>query len=185
MKLSTSAKVSLASNAVALLATGLAWHGWPAAAPFPYAVHKLLHIVGVVVFMGNLIAGPVWLGFAFFAKDRAALAFVGRSIAAADIVLTMPGVQLTVWNGVCLAAAMGGIRAQPWLVESVLLLIGTSLFASTVVLYFQERFVEASQSDDEGALLRPMLWWSLWGTVVSVPFTVIAWLMVSKQALFP
>ena len=132
MKLSTSAAVSLASNAVALLATGLAWYGWPAAAPLPYAVHKLLYLVGVAVFMGNLIVGPVWLGFAYFAKDRAAIAFAARSIAAADIALTAPGVQLTVWNGVCLAAAMGGVRA-----------------------------------------------------LVSVPFGLIAWLMVSKQALFP
>lgn len=184
MKLSTSARVSLASNAVALLAAGLAWYGWPAAPLWPYAVHKTLHLVGVVVFMGNLIAGPVWLGFAWYAKDRAALAFAARSIAAADIVITMPGIQLTVWNGVFLAAAMGGVRAQPWLVESVLLMVGTSLFASTVVLYWQERFVEAAQGDDERALSRAMVQWSIWGTVVSVPFGVITWLMVSKHALW-
>jgi uncharacterized membrane protein len=183
VRLSTSAKVSLVSNAVALLAVALAWWGWPASAPLPYAVHKTLHLVGVVVFMGNLIAGPVWFAFAFLADDRPAIAFAARSIAAADIVLTAPGIQLTVWNGVCLAAAMGGLRAQPWLVESVLLLVGTSLFASLVVLPAQERFVEAAQGDDRARLLRAIVMWSLWGTLVSVPFAVIAWLMVSKQAL--
>jgi uncharacterized membrane protein len=182
--LSTSGKVSLASNAVALLALPVAWAGLPAMAPLPYSVHKLLHIVGVVTFMGNLIAGPVWLIFAYLTKDRATMAFAARALAAADIVLTAPGIQLAVWNGVCLAAAMGGARHQPWLVESFGLLVLTSLFSSTVVLYWQERFVKLAQGADRPAMFRAGLHWSVWGTAVSIPFALVAWLMVSKQAFF-
>lgn len=183
MSLSTSGKVSLVSNAVALAAIGLLWSGFQASPPLPYAVHKMLHIVGVIVFMGNLIAGPVWVMLAFFAKDRAAMAFAARSVAAADIALTAPGIQLTVWNGVCLAAALGGAKAQPWIVESLFLLVVTSLLG-VVVLYFQERFVEVAQGEDDAATFRALIQWSIWGTLVSVPFGLVGWLMVSKQSLF-
>lgn len=182
--LSTSAKVSIASNIAALCAVGLAWWGWPTTAPLPYSVHKLLHIVGVVIFMGNLVAGPVWIALAFSEREPGRLAFAARALALADVALTAPGVQLTAWNGVCLAASMGGAARNPWLVEALLLLVGTSLFSCTVVLYWQERFIELAQRDAGPGTLRALIHWGIWGTAVSIPFGLIGWLMVSKQPLW-
>jgi uncharacterized membrane protein len=182
-KLSTSGKISLVSNVVALSAAALGWWGWPAQPPLPYTLHKMLHILGVIIFMGNLIAGPVWVILAWSARDRAQLAFAARSLATADIALTTPGVQLAVWNGICLAGTWGGIQKQPWLVEAVALLLATSLVSCTVVLYWQERFVERAQTDDDAGTQRALIHWGVWGTLVSVPFALIGWLMVSKAAM--
>lgn len=182
--MTTSAKVSIISNLVALGALAMAWFTPPMPLYFSYPVHKLLHIVGVMLFFGNLVAGPLWLGVALFEKDRPHLAFAAKTLADMDMYLTTPGVQLAVWNGLFLASVFGGVRAQPWLVEAVAMMIFTSLFSVTVVLYWQEKLVAAAQSGDWAKTQRAMAWWSLSGTFVGVPLILVMYLMVSKQALW-
>jgi len=181
VKLTTSAKVSIASNVIALGAVALSLAGVPAAPPLDYAVHKFLHLCGVVMFMGNLIAGPLWVALAWSSNDPKQLAISARALVTADIYLTAPGVQLAVWNGVCMVGALGGVGLHPWLKESLALLVVTSLLACTVILYFQEQFYAAAQREDAAATRAALLRWGIWGTVISLPFTWIAWLMVAKR----
>ena len=178
-----SARVSIASNALAWLALALAWFDLLPAMPFPFLVHKALHLVGVVVFGGNLFSGPVWLAFAWASGDPKLLAFAARSLARADVWLTTPGVQLALWNGLFAAQAFGPLRQQPWLVETLALMAVVSLLSCTLVLYWQERLVVACEQGDRAAIRRSLLWWSLWGTALSVPFAWVFWLMLGKRAL--
>jgi uncharacterized membrane protein len=184
MKLSASAQVSIASNAVLWIAIALAWHGVPSSMLLSYEAHKLLHIVGVIIFAGNIIAGPVWLFVAFFSGDRAILAFAARALAAADIYLTMPGLQLAVWNGTALATVFGGVRAQPWLFEAVVLLAITSGVSLTIVLPVQERFVRLAQGDDIAAMKKTLYAWSVFGTLISLPLGLVLWDMIAKRPVF-
>ncbi len=182
MNLSFAARVSLLSNVVALGAATLAWWEWLPAAPLPFVVHKALHLVGIVTFGGNLVVGPVWLAFAWMSGSPAELSFAARSLARADVWLTTPGVQLAIWNGLWAAQTFGGIRAQPWLTEAVLATVVTSVLSCTVVLWAQERLVEACERD--GRVPNGVLgMWSVFGTLVSVPLGWAFWLMVSKSAL--
>jgi uncharacterized membrane protein len=180
---SLSAKVSIAANTLALAALAAAWHGHPATAPLPYAAHKWLHVAGVVLFMGNLVSGPLWVAYAWWQEERAHLRFAVRTLAAADVWLTGPGLLLTVWNGVCLAAVLGGVRQQPWLVESMAWLVGTSVFSMALVLPWQERLLAAVEAGDEAATRRALVWWSVYGSASGLPLGVVTWLMVAKQPL--
>ncbi|MBI2567319.1 MAG: DUF2269 family protein [Candidatus Schekmanbacteria bacterium] len=162
----------------------LAWYGWPTGLLLSYPVRKLLHLSGVVMFMGNLIAGPVWLAFAYFGGDRKLMVFATRTLAQADIWLTAPGVQLTVWNGICLAPMYGGARAQPWLAESLGLLVLAAILTLATVLPWQERLVRAAEAQDEAGLKRALTQWAVWGTLIMIPFSLAAWLMIAKKALF-
>lgn len=180
---SLSAKLSIASNVAVLGAIAAVWFGPPITGPLPYTAHKFMHILGVVMFMGNLVAGPLWLWFARYADEGRHYAFAARTIADADIWLTTPGVQLTAWNGLFLAGALGGAQAQPWLVEALVLLVVSSLFGVVVVLPLQERMIAAAQTDDDTRKASTLISWSIWGAVIMIPFSVAAWLMVSKAAL--
>lgn len=183
LPLTPSVKVSLASNLLALGAIALAWYGVPAAPPLPYTFHKFMHILGVVVFMGNMVTGPLWLMLAYYAGEPRQLALSAQALAKADMYLTAPGVQLAVWNGICMVGALGGVHKHPWLLEALGLLVATSVFSCTVVLYWQERFVAAAVAEDAVDTRRALVQWALWGTLVGVPFVWVAWLMVDKQAL--
>jgi uncharacterized membrane protein len=180
---SFSAKASIASNALALVALGAAWHGHPATAPLSYSLHKWLHVAGIVVFLGNLVAGPLWVAFAWWQEERAHLRFAVRTLVAADVWLTAPGLQLTVWNGVCLAAVLGGARQQPWLAESLAWLVATSVFSMALVLPWQERLLAAVEAADEAATRRALVWWSVLGSASALPLGVVSWLMVAKTPL--
>jgi uncharacterized membrane protein len=181
--MSTSAKVSVASNVVALGALALAWAGFPSSMPLPYEWHKVLHIFGVVLFFGNAIVGPLWLAFAWTTPQTSHRVFAVQTLVAADIWLTMPGVQLTVWNGVCLARVYGGVQAQPWLIEALACVALTSLFAILVVLPAQERLAAACVAGDAEGARRALVRWSVGGTLVMLPPTLVAWLMVAKRPL--
>ncbi len=152
--LSGSARVAIASNVVAISALAAGWWDILPSAPLPYAVHKLLHIVGVVVFMGNLIAGPVWLFFAYAEDDPRHFRWAARMLSAADIWLTTPGVQLTLWNGLFLAAQLGGVRQQPWIAESVAWVVVASVLSVLVVLPWQERVVGFRHPPDAAVFPR-------------------------------
>ncbi|MDP6828442.1 MAG: DUF2269 family protein [Pseudomonadales bacterium] len=80
---------------------------------FSYGLHKFLHILGVVVFVGNMTVGPLWVIYAWLLNERRHFSFVIKTLSDADKIFTVPGVQLTVWNGVFIAAAMGGVQARP------------------------------------------------------------------------
>ena len=183
MKLSFSAKLSIVSNLVAWVALTLMWFGVPATAPLDYNIHKTLHILGVMLMMGNLVVGPVWLFMAWYSRDQARMAWAAKVLSDCDIWLTTPGVQLAIWNGVCMAGVLGGVHKQPWLLESMALILLTSLFSITLVLYWQERMVLAAQTDDRPATWRALVQWGIWGSAVGVPLGLVFWLMVAKRAV--
>ncbi len=78
---------------------------------------------------------------------------------------------------------MGGVKAHPWLVESMVLLVATTIISPVLVLPWQERVVDAAQGDNQAAKVRSLVQWSIWGSAVMIPLTVVVWLMVTKQAL--
>ena len=97
-------------------------------------VHRLLHILGAVLFLGNVVAGALWLGFADASGSRAALRFATRMINVADLVITGPAALLLFLNGAALVPAWGGLSLQPWLARSVALFtVLTLLWASVLV----------------------------------------------------
>lgn len=180
-----SAKVSIASNVVALAALVPAYFGHRYPMPFAYETHKLLHVLGVILLMGNMIVGPLWVIVAWRTGDPKLLRWSARTLALADIVFTAPATQLTLWNGLAMASIFGGTRAQAWLHQTVLLLFAVIALSPTVVLYYQERFIALAEAEAPAATFTPaFLRWSLWGTVISVPFALVLYMMIVRRGLF-
>jgi uncharacterized membrane protein len=183
--MTTSGKVSIASNVLAAGLLVTAWSGFQFPLVLSYETHKLLHITGVMLFMGNLLVGPIWYLLAYFSRDPGALKYGARSLALCDIVCTAPGIQLAVWNGLCLSSAFGGVRQAPWIFQSLILLSGTTLLAPSLVLYWQERVLALSERGEVTSdLTRALVWWSIWGTLVMVPLGLVFYLMITKLALW-
>jgi uncharacterized membrane protein len=155
--MTSSGKVSLASNLAALAALVPAYLGYRYPMPLPYNAHKALHILGVILVVGNLVVGPLWVVLAWRKKDRKLLAWAARTLALADLVFTTPGVQLTLWNGLAMASIHGGVRAQAWLHQTALLLFAVVLLSPTVVLYYQERFVALAEAEAPPEAMLPAL----------------------------
>src|SRR2546430_11947805 len=76
---------------------------------FPYTWHMLLHIVGAVLFLGNLIVTAGSMPWAFGQKDSRLAAFASAGVNKADRWFTSPGMILLLLNGLAMTAlAWGG-----------------------------------------------------------------------------
>ena len=182
MKLTKTTQISILNGLILLLLTLSEFLGiLKYNLVLSYQWHKILHLAGVILFMGNMIVGPVWFLFAYYSKDKTLLKFANRLLQLTDLYLTIPGVALTVINGLFLASVFGGTKNQPWLFYSMMLLF--AMWALSIpLIYFQEKMYRAidNEPDNDTKINALLMRWGILGTIVMVPPTIVFYLMVVK-----
>src|SRR3712207_6168766 len=140
----------------------------------PYQWHKLLHIVGAVLFMGNIIVTAVWLVLAEQTRNTATLHFAAKAVNWADVFFTAPGILLLLANGQIMAkAAWGGLSAS-WVVMALGLFILSGIVWGGFLLRFQHRLIQLStQPAGSEAPLPPSFFrvlhaWYIAGAIATV-----------------
>jgi uncharacterized membrane protein len=89
-----------------------------------------LHILGVVLFLGNIIVTAVWKMLADRTQSAPVVAYAQRLVTITDIAFTATGVVLIIVSGQVLADDFGGVFSGPtWLT------IGWSLFIASGVIW--------------------------------------------------
>jgi uncharacterized membrane protein len=150
-----------------------------------YLLLKAVHVVSVVLFLGNIITGVFWKVHADLAGDLRARAQALDGIIKSDRIFTTPNVFLIVITGV--ATAYTGdipILGTPWILWSIIL-FGVSGAAFGFVAPTQRKLLANVRAGIDGnwdragydALSRK---WTLWGTVATVAPLIAVFLMVMK-----
>src|SRR6187200_2585568 len=87
-----------------------------------YSYFKLIHIVAVMIFLGNIITGLFWMHIAVKTKDLKIIAFAMKGIIKADRYFTVPGVVVITAGGF-LAAIHGHfpILRTGWIFWSIIM----------------------------------------------------------------
>ena len=70
-----------------------------------YLPMKVLHILAVVLFLGNIITGVFWHRHAERTRDPRLLAFTVEGIIRSDRLFTMPGVHVIIASGIYMVRA--------------------------------------------------------------------------------
>ena len=150
--------------------------------PFSYNWMKIIHIFAVILFMGNMIIGPVWFFLAFYANDTKLLQFSDKLLNLTDMIFTIPGLDIAVITGLFLASAHGGSAQQPWLTRSVYMLILLWVFSQPLV-FIQQKIskIIASAPENQQAIQKWLIHWSIWGKVAIGPPAYIFYMMVMKH----
>lgn len=183
MKLTKITKISILNGLVLLILTLSEFLGlFKYNLVFSYQWHKILHITGVILFMGNMIVGPFWFLFAYYSKDKTLLKFANRLLQLTDLYLTIPGIALTILNGLFLASVYGGTRNQPWLFFSMILLF-VMWALSIPLIYFQEKMYSTidNEPDNDTKINKLLIRWGILGSIVMIPPTIVFYLMVVKS----
>lgn len=94
-----------------------------------YQLLKSTHLLGVIIFLGNIIVTAVWKVMADKTKSPPIVAYAQRLVTITDFAFTAVGVLLILVSGHMMAPNFGGIDAVFWLS------FGWSLFIASGVIW--------------------------------------------------
>lgn len=155
-----------------------------------YLVWKLLHVLGVVLFVGNITTGILWKVHADRTRNPALIAHACAGLTRTDRFFTMPGVALIVIAGI-VAAITGNfpILGTGWIFWSIALLTISGLAFMLRVAPLQRRMhALAAAGARDGRFDWPAYEvatrsWNVWGIIALFAPLVAVALMVLKPTL--
>ena len=155
-----------------------------------YLLLKLIHVVAVILFLGNIITGLFWKFHADGTRDPKVIAHAFEGIIRADRWFTIPGVITIVLAGV--GAAIQGripILGTGWIFWSIVLFIISGIAFSVKVAPLQRRIVRMARAGIDSGQMDWNLYhtlsrsWEFWGLVAVLTPVGAVILMVLKPAL--
>lgn len=165
--------------------TLLGFAGYPSL--LPYEWHKLLHIFGAVIFLGNIIVTGVWMALAEQNKDKPTLHFASRVVNWADVFFTAPGVLLILANGLIMATnAWGGLLSTSWVTVALGLFTLSGIVWVGFLLRYQNQLIQlssnavASGEQLPDAFFQVLHRWYFWGIAATILPLISLILMVVK-----
>ena len=155
-----------------------------------YTALKLLHVLAVVAFLGNIVTGLFWHAHAARTRDPRLIAHAMDGIIRSDRWFTLPGVFVIIASGVGAAiVARLPLLGTGWILWTLILFLvsGVIFMARVAPLQKQLRsFAEAgaaSTSFDYASYRALAARWEFWGGLaLATPLAGLA-LMVIKPSL--
>lgn len=153
-----------------------------------YELAKFIHVVGVVLLLGNVTATAIWKFFADRTGDPKIIGFAQRLITLTDWSLTFWGVLLTMVGGYA-AAVIGrlDLLSDRWLVLSQMLFVISGALWLGVLLPLQIKMARMARHFQAGDPIPPAyasanLAWFTVGLISTVPLVAAMWLMIAKPS---
>jgi len=147
---------------------------------------KLLHLLGVILFVGNILTAALWKTRADASGDLRAIAYAQRGVMFADYVFTLPGVALILITGFWMASVSGrNILQTGWLFTALILLIVTVLIWLFELFPGQRQLIRLADEAVRTGQLDPLfkgvtLRWTIFGILATLLPLVNVYLMVFK-----
>jgi uncharacterized membrane protein len=147
---------------------------------------KALHVISVVLFLGNIITGAFWKAHADRSGDLRVRAAALAGIIRSDALFTIPGVVLIIVTGVWMALDAGlPILRTDWILWSIIAfgLSGATFGARVGPL--QKKLLANARAGLEGSwnqsdYERLSRAWARWGLIATGAPLVAVFLMVLK-----
>lgn len=153
-----------------------------------YLGFKLIHVLAVVLFLGNITTGVFWKANADRTRNPAVIANMLEGIIRADRLFTMPPVILILIGGI--GAAIRGnypILGTGWIFWSIVLFTVSGFAFGAHVAPLQRKMLalvrSSSDSVDWAAYRALSHQWEIWGAIALLAPAIAAVLMVMKPAL--
>jgi len=151
-----------------------------------YLTFKFLHVLGVILLIGNVTVTAVWKVFADRTREPRVIAFGQHLVTITDWFLTATGVVLLIIGGYGAAMVTKlDLFGARWLVWGQVLLGISGLIWMGILIPAQIRQAKAARAFANGGEIpasyrRDANRWLWWGIIATVPLVVALWLMVFK-----
>lgn len=151
-----------------------------------FNLYKFLHILGIILLLGNITVTAIWKVFADRTRDGNIVAFGQRLVTGTDFGVTIPGIILTIVGGYgAMFEARYGFPGPDWLVWSQLCFVAAGVLWLGILVPIQIRQARLARaftgadtiSEEYRALARR---WLFWGLVATVPLVAALYFMIAK-----
>ena len=140
-----------------------------------YSYLKLIHLIAVMLFLGNIIIGLFWMHIAVKTKDLKIINFTMKGIIKADRYFTIPGVIIITAGGF-LAAIYGHlpILKTGWILWSIIMFSISGLAFSFKLAPLQKKIYnltlnkETSTDFDWSNFNKVYFEWDIWGFIALI-----------------
>lgn len=155
-----------------------------------YLFVKLLHVIAVIVFLGNISTGLFWHAHAARTRDPKLLSHTMDGIIRSDRFLTVPGVIAIIISGL-IAAIYGNypLLRTAWILWTLVLFAASGLIFVTRVAPLQRRLRALAETGFQSGTFEYASYrslairWELWGAAALLTPVAGLVLMVLKPAL--
>jgi uncharacterized membrane protein len=137
-----------------------------------YNYLKLIHLIAVMIFLGNIVTGLFWMSIAVRTKDLKIIHFAMKGIIKADRYFTIPGV-LIITAGGFLAAINGHfpILKTGWIFWSVIMFSISGLAFAFKIAPLQKEIYNLTLNKEQMAdfswegFKKIYVKWEIWGLI--------------------
>ena len=148
-----------------------------------YVWLKLLHVLAVVAFLGNIALGVFWHRLAMRTRDPRILGFTIDGVIRSDRLFTVPGVVLIVVSGILAAivAELPLLRTH-WILGGIVLLSFSGVLFSAFLAPLQRQMRAAARAGEASgtfdfdayhALARRWEFWGAWALLAPLAALVL------------
>ncbi len=150
-----------------------------------YTTLKMFHLLGVVLFLGNIVVTAVWKTMANRTGQLTIIHFSQKLVNLTDIVFTATGAALVAVTGLMMVPSLDYIHQQSWVLWSLAAFGGSALVWVTVLIPVQVRQTKVLRESMAAGQLDPSYhrlsrWWAVAGTLATLLPLIPMWLMTHK-----
>jgi uncharacterized membrane protein len=151
-----------------------------------YSILKFLHVLGVVILIGNVTITAFWKVFADRTGDVAMVAHAQHAVIVADWLFTLPAIALILFGGYGMVLHAGlDPLGSAWLVWGQGLFLLSGCIWLGILVPAQIRQGRAARALRKGDALPESYWrdgrlWLVWGIAATAPLIAAIYVMIVK-----
>lgn len=135
--------------------------------------YKYLHILGAVLFLGNIIVTGIWMFLAEKSKNVRVIQFAIIAVNWMDVFFTAPGAALILLSGLLQAPHHGGLYTQSWILTGLILFTLSGLIWLALLIPDQHRLIILSSNLTKTKRLSARFFkvlhrWYFWGILATI-----------------
>lgn len=152
-------------------------------------IYLFLHLLGAVLFVGNIVTAAFWKVTADRSGVPAVVHQAARNVMRADWAFTLPGLVLLIVSGSIMAGRAGiAPNGLDWLTMSLILFGLTGALWLAALIPLQRRMIRLSeQSLASGALSvdyrRASKQWAIYGSAATLLPLAVLYLMIAQPSI--
>lgn len=152
-----------------------------------YLLFKMMHISGVIIFLGNIIITGFWKFLADLSHDWRIIAFSQRLVTYTDIIFTFLGVLIIAITGIQLSGNYGGYWDVPWIFWGLMFFIASGVIWILLLIPLQIKLHCIANTFNGSKPIPREYWfyetiWMIFGILATILPFITLYFMVFKPS---